>query len=47
MRAMMRVMMCVMVVLVMGRRKARTGKQTQRNRDSDELGHDSDPTCVK
>jgi hypothetical protein len=38
------VVMAAMMVPVMRRvRKAGTRKQTQRNRDSDELGHISDP----
>jgi hypothetical protein len=46
MGAMVVVMMSVMMVPVVRRRKAGARKQTQRNRDSDELGHDSDPTKV-
>jgi len=37
----MRVVMVVVMVPVVRSRIARTRKQTQRNRDSDELGHDS------
>jgi hypothetical protein len=41
---MVRVVVVAMMMPVMRRvRKAGTRKQTQRNRDSDELSHDSDP----
>jgi hypothetical protein len=43
MRMMRAVVVVVMMPVVRRVRKAGTRKQTQRNRDSDELGHDSDP----
>jgi hypothetical protein len=40
--------MAVVVMPVMRRvRKAGTRKQKQRNGDSDDLDHDSDPTCLR
>jgi hypothetical protein len=41
------VVMAMMVPVMRGVRKAGTRKQTQRNRDSDELGHTPIPICVK
>jgi len=43
------VMMVAMVVMPVMRRVRKTGtrKQKERNGNSDDLDHDSDPTCLK